>query len=606
MKGHYIFAIGLLAIVACQNDDAFLAEEQSSLEFYTSAEIVSRTSLQDGKTVVWNEGDAVAVYDYIAPKTKFIAVVEEGTARFKGNITPKYAEFVAVYPYDLAADNNVNKSILITLPSEQTAVKDGFGPNLNLSIGKGSRNVDGSPSEVRFRNICQLFKLNIPTYAANRIAKIELTANSAIAGQLTVDYSDYSPVVTTNEQGAKTIALLPPSESTTFPEGAYYMVLAPETVEGFTLTLTDTNGKTYSQHSNTSIGGNGGVICNLGNVDLIDKPVITPKHVYDNGTLVGTQVTLTAPVSDKAWSAVIKNGNGETVRTLAEATGTLTSDHTDDNWPYLPKGNYTVEYTYTTANGKLMSATTAFTITEDPQFSVTLNAYSTYSYYLAGDVDKANSMDKNAVTGIVCQAHGILPSILANDKYGFALNNNFNGTIASTGDNVANYNDISITKLGETELSASVTFDGVSKTANKTVYITGLPFNHTPPTSSLWSESGDVNFESNYVRIGNAASANGGEITFNGISIPANTKLQLGYHFYIYEEIGVTYKIQVGGQEILKETLDEAWHNTEKEYNGYKEFITNGSVVTSVKCISDYGLAQSHSKTYKIALSYSK
>ena len=495
---------------------------------------------------------------------------------------------------------------MITLPSEQTAVKDGFGPNLNLSIGKGTRNVDGSPSQVRFRNICQLFRLSVPAYAANRIAKIELTANSVIAGQLTVDHSDYSPVVTTNEQGVKTIALLPPSENTTFAEGAYYMVLAPETVEGFTLTLTDTNGKTYSQHSNTSIGGNGGVICNLGNVDLIDKPVITPKHVYDNGTLVGTQVTLTAPVSDKAWSAVIKNGNGETVRILAEATGTLTSDHTDDNWPYLPKGNYTVEYTYTTANGKLMSATTAFTITEDPQFSVTLNAYSTYSYYLAGDVDKANSMDKNAVTGIVCQAHGILPSILANDKYGFAFNNNFNGTIASTGDNVANYNDISITKLGETELSASVTFDGVSKTANKTVYITGLPFNHTPPTSSLWSESGDVNFESNYVRIGNAASANGGEITFNGISIPANTKLQLGYHFYIYEEIGVTYKIQVGGQEILKETLDEAWHNTEKEYNGYKEFITNGSVVTSVKCISDYGLAQSHSKTYKIALSYSK
>lgn len=606
MKGHYIFAIGLLAIVACQNDDAFLAEEQSSLEFYTSTEIDTRTSLQDGNKVMWNEGDAVAVYDYIAPKEEFIAVVEDGTARFKGNITPKYAEFVAVYPYVLAADNNVNKSILITLPSEQTAVKDGFGPNLNLSIGKGSRNVDGSPSQVRFRNICQLFKLSVPAYAANRIAKIELTANSAIAGQLTVDYSDYSPVVTTNEQGAKTIALLPPSESTAFTEGTYYMVLAPETVEGFTLTLTDTNGKTYSQHSSASVGGNGGVICNLGNVDLIDKPVITPKHVYDNGILVGTKVTLTAPVSDKAWSAVIKNGNGDIVRTLAEATGTLTSDHTDATWPYLPKGSYSVEYTYTTANGKQMNATSAFTITENPQFSVTLDANSTYSYYLAGDVDKANSMDKNAITGIVCQAHGILPSILANDKYGFALNNNFNGTIASTGDNVANYNDISITKLGETELSASVTFDGVSKTANKTVYITGLPFNHTPPTSSLWSESGDVNFESNYVRIGNAASANGGEITFNGISIPANTKLQLGYHFYIYEEIGVTYKIQVGGQEILKETLDEAWHNTEKEYNGYKEFITNGSVVTSVKCISDYGLSQSHSKTYKIALSYNK
>lgn len=606
MKGHYIFAIGLLAIVACQNDDAFLAEEQSSLEFYTTAEIVSRTSLQDGKTVVWNEGDAVAVYDYIAPKTKFIAAVEEGTARFKGNITPKYAEFVAVYPYDLAADNNVNKSILITLPSEQTAVKDGFGPNLNLSIGKGSRNVDGSPSEVRFRNICQLFKLNIPTYAANRIAKIELTANSAIAGQLTVDYSDYSPVVTTNEQGAKTIALLPPSESTTFPEGAYYMVLAPETVEGFTLTLTDTNGKTYSQHSNTSIGGNGGVICNLGNVDLIDKPVITPKHVYDNGTLVGTQVTLTAPVSDKAWRAVIKNGNGETVRTLAEATGTLTSDHTDDNWPYLPKGNYTVDYTFTTANGKQKNATTGFSITENPNFSLSMTANSTYSYYQAGNVDKANSMDAYAVDGITTTVNGISQVILANSNYAPTRAHTFNGTEAGYESGVTSYNGITISQLGESTLNASFTFDGVTKNASQKVYITGLPFNHTPPTSSLWSESGDVNFESNYVRIGNAASANGGEITFNGISIPANTKLQLGYHFYIYEEIGVTYKIQVGGQEILKETLDEAWHNTEKEYNGYKEFITNGSVVTSVKCISDYGLSQSHSKTYKIALSYSK
>ena len=607
MKGHYIFAIGLLAIVACQNDDAFLAEEQSSLEFYTSAEIVSRTSLQDGETVVWNEGDAVAVYDYIAPKTKFIAAVEEGTARFKGNITPKYAEFVAVYPYDLAADNNVNKSILITLPSEQTAVKDGFGPNLNLSIGKGSRNVDGSPSEVRFRNICQLFKLNIPTYAANRIAKIELTANSVIAGQLTVDYSDYSPVVTTNEQGAKTIALLPPSESTAFTEGTYYMVLAPETVEGFTLTLTDTNGKTYSQHSNTSIGGINGFIYNLGNVDLIDKPVITPKHVYDNGTLVGTQVTLTAPVSDKAWSAVIKNGNGKTVRTLAEATGTLTSDHTDDNWPYLPKGNYTVEYTYTTANGKLMSATTAFTITEDPQFSVTLDANSTYSYYLAGDVDKANNMDKNTVTGIVCQAHGILPSIMANDKYGFALNNNFNGTIASTGDNVANYNDVSITQLGETELTASVTFDGVTKTARKKIRITGLPFRHEPPTETYWGHNNNVTtFNDDHVKIGGEMNLTGeAEITNNHILIPAQTNIILEYKAEVYMDNAWNtqrYQISVGNHKVVDFSTGDA--GTER-FDESKIF-TLTSEASNIKCYTGYCYGNANSKTYKIALSYSK
>lgn len=605
MKGHYnMFAIGLLVIVACQNDDAFLSDEQSSLEFYTSAEIDTRTSLQDGNKVMWNEGDAVAVYDYITTKTKFIAVVEEGIARFKGNITPKYAEFVAVYPYDLAADNNVNKSILVTLPSEQTAVKDGFGPNLNLSIGKGSRNTDGSPSQVRFRNICQLFKLSVPAYAANRIAKIELTANSAIAGQLTVDYSDYSPVVTTNEQGAKTIALLPPSESTAFTEGTYYMVLAPETVEGFTLTLTDTNGKTYSQHSSASVGGNWGVICNLGNVDLIEKPVITPQHVYENGTLMGTQVTLTAPVSDKAWSAVIKNTNGETVRTLAESTGTLTTDHTDANWPYLPKGNYTVEYTYTTANGKQMNATSAFTINENPQFSVTLDANSTYSYYLAGDVDKANRMDKNTVTGIVCQAHGILPSILANDKYGFALNNNFNGTIASTGDNVANYNDISITQLGETELTASVTFDGISKTGNKKIYITGLPFRFEPPTTKTWASDGGVKDgegQNGSTRLGWWQWEGNQSLTYDKVNIPANTKLALDYKFIPHGgTVNTTFTISVGNQTIVS---GEGKYYDYVTHEGRKDF-SNSQLVTYVKCNNSYGAEQSGTDLYLVALSY--
>lgn len=595
---------GLLGLAACQNDDVFLAEEHGTLEFYTSTEIDTRTSLQDGNKVVWNEGDAVAVYDFAATKKKFVAEINEGTTHFKGNITPKYGSFIAAYPYDLAAENDNAKKIIMYLPEEQTAVKDGFGPDLNLSIAKGSRNVDGTPSEVHFRNICQLFKLSVPAYTANRIAKIELTANTAIAGQLTVDYTEYDPVVTTNSQGAKTIALYAPTGGEAFAEGTYYMVLAPIAVEGFTLTLTDINGKTYSQHSNASIGGINGFIYNLGNVDLIDKPVITPKHVYDNGTLVGTQVTLTAPVSDKAWSAVIKNGNGEIVRTLAEATGELTSDHTDATWPYLPKGSYIVEYTYTTANGKQMNATSAFTITEEPQFSVTLDANSTYSYYLAGDVDKANSMDKNTVTGIVCQAHGILPSILANDKYGFALNNDFKGTIASTGDNVANYNDISITQLGETELSASVTFDGVTKTASKKVRITGLPFNHEPPTSDNWTaNNGQTSFNGDHVKTGNGGST--GEISFNGVQIPTGTKMKLAYNVYVKMDNALStqrYQITVGNQIVYNFSTGSA---ETKDLTGTQDF-TNTSEAKIVKCYTGYCYGLSHSKTYKIALSYSK
>ena len=605
MKLHYLFTMvtGLLGLAACQNDDAFLAEKQETLEFFTSTEIDTRTSLQDGNKVVWNEGDAVAVYDFAATKKRFVAEINEGTTHFRGNITPKYGDFIAAYPYDLAAENDNARKIIMYLPEEQTAVKDGFGPDLNLSIAKGSRHVDGTPSEVRFRNICQLFKLSVPAYTANRIAKIELTTNTAIAGQLTADYTDYNPVITTNSQGSNTIALYPPTGSESFAEGTYYMVLAPVAVEGFTLTLTDTNSKKYTQHSSASIGGNWGVICNLGNVDLIDKPVITPKHVYDNGILVGTKVTLTAPVSDKAWSAVIKNVNGETVRTLAEDTGTLTTDQTDANWPYLPKGNYTVEYTYTTANGKQMHASSPFAITEEPQFSVTLDANSTYSYYLAGDVDKANSMDKNAVTGIVCQIHGILSSILTNDKYGFSLNNNFNGTIASTNENVANYNNISINQLGESELTTSVTFDGVTKVANKKVWITGLPFRHEPPTTSLWSKDGDVTNEDGYALFGKW-SGGSQKLTYNDVNIPAGTKMSLAYKIRMRSEpVETVFTISANNQTIFTDRVSGT--AGEKRPEGSTTFTNSGNT-TQIICNNSYGAGLTFSELYLIALSYSK
>ena len=605
MKLHYLFTMvtGLLGLAACQNDDVFLAEDQGTLEFFTSTKIDTRTSLQDGNKVVWNEGDAVAVYDFAATKKKFVAEINEGTTHFRGNITPKYGDFIAAYPYDLAAENDNARKIIMYLPEEQTAVKDGFGPDLNLSIAKGSRHVDGTPSEVRFRNICQLFKLSVPAYTANRIAKIELTTNTAIAGQLTADYTDYNPVITTNSQGSNTIALYPPTGSESFAEGTYYMVLAPVAVEGFTLTLTDTNGKKYTQHSSASIGGNWGVICNLGNVDLIDKPVITPKHVYDNGILVGTKVTLTAPVSDKAWSAVIKNVNGETVRTLAEDTGTLTTDQTDANWPYLPKGNYTVEYTYTTANGKQMHASSPFAITEEPQFSVTLDANSTYSYYLAGDVDKANSMEKNAVTGIVCQIHGILSSILTNDKYGFSLNNNFNGTIASTNENVANYNNISINQLGESELTTSVTFDGVTKVANKKVWITGLPFRHEPPTTSLWSKDGDVTNEDGYALFGKW-SGGSQKLTYNDVNIPAGTKMSLAYKIRMRSEpVETVFTISANNQTIFTDRVSGT--AGEKRPEGSTTFTNSGNT-TQIICNNSYGAGLTFSELYLIALSYSK
>ena len=590
MRLHYLFTMvtGLLGLAACQNDDSFLAEKQGTLEFYTSTEIDTRTSLQDGNKVVWNEGDAVAVYDFAATKKRFVAEINEGTTHFRGNITPKYGDFIAAYPYDLAAENDNARKIIMYLPEEQTAVKDGFGPDLNLSIAKGSRHVDGTPSEVRFRNICQLFKLSVPAYTANRIAKIELTANTAIAGQLTVDYTDYNPVITTNDQGSKTIALYPPNGSESFAEGTYYMVLAPVAVEGFTLTLTDINGKTYSQHSSATINVGYGVICNLGNVDLIDKPVITPQHVYDNGTLVGTQVTLTAPVSDKAWSAVIKNGNGDIVRTLAEATGTLTSDHTDDNWPYLPKGSYTVEYTYTTANGKQMNATAKFNITENPEFSISMTGNSSYSYYQAGNIEKANNTNANAVNEISIIVNGISTNIQSNNNYTSTRTNNFNGTEKGYGNGIITYDNITRNELGEYEFGASFTFDGITKNASKKIHITGIPYTANPPTNSDWSGSvNDWRWDRYNDHIGVRLHDHTISKYFN---VPSNTNISVTQDVDVHTcTTGTTYTLLAGGNSIFSERFSgraggNDCHDCKGTYNG-----TLTSSNASVQCSNSYG-----------------
>ena len=599
----YMAVMCLLGLSACQNEEIFTTEGEGSLEFYTSTQIDTRTSLQDGRTVVWNQGDAVAVYDFAAPKRKFVAEINGTTARFRGNITPKYGSFIAAYPYDLAAENDASQKILMYLPAEQTAVADGFGPDLNLSIAKGERNVDGTPSEVRFRNVCQLFKFGIPAYTADRIAKIELTANKAIAGQLTVDYTNYDPIVTISTQGTKTIALFPPTGTDAFTEGEFYFVVAPEALDGFTLNLTDKNGTVYTQHSNSTVGGVNGFIYNLGNVDLINKPVATSAHVYDNGTLVGTQVSLTAPVPDKSWSAVIKNAVGETVRTLSENTGTLTTDHTDANWPYLPKGNYTVEYTYTTANGKQMNASSTFSITEDPQFTLRMTANSTYSYYQAGNVDKANGMNANDVDGITSVVEGISTAILSNEHYTTTRANSFSGTETGYTAGTTTYGDISIAQLGNTTLSTSLTFDGVTKTASKDVYITGLPFSHQPPTSSLWSaNNGQTSFESDYVRTGAAGS--NGEFSFSGIQVPAGTKMALAYKVDVYMDNALStqrYQITVGNQI----EFDFSTGSTGTKSFDESKVFTNTNEAKVVKCYTGYCYGRSHSKTYKIALSYS-
>ena len=590
-----IISVCLLALAACQSDELQIPDaEGCTLEILTSTEHATRTALlEDGKTVVWEQGDAIAVYDYIAPKKKFVAEVSEGTTRFKGNITPKNSSFLAVYPHDLCEDELQSQKVAINLPSEQIAVPGGFAPNTNLSIGKGERNLDGSPSQVTFRNICQLFKLQVPSYIDGRITKIVLATNKAIAGKLLVDCSGSAPSVAVDNQESTSVTLLPPAGSTTFAEGTYYMALAPVQAEGFSLTMTDTNGKTYSQHSKQAFGGTSGVIYTLGALDLVEQPAVTAQHVYVSGVLQGTEVSLTAPVPDREWTATITNASGVTVRSLAKSAGTLKSAATDAAWPYLPKGAYTVNYTFLTANGKEMGSSVSFQITENPEFGLFQQAASSYTYYAGDEVEKnvtrANSIEAFTVTAISSSVTGISAAILNNANYNITYTNDFSGSVTASSNSAVTYADKKYSATGAYTLGATATFDGVTKSDTKSVHITGLPYSAVPPKEGDWSgKANDWTYSKNShqgVRLYDQQISK----SFN---IPANVDVNVKQDVDVHTStLGTTYTLYAGGNSIfsLEAGGKAASENCHEDKGTYPGTLTVDN--PSVACDNSYGNA---------------
>lgn len=470
---------------------------------------ITRTALaEDGNSIVWQKDDEIAVYDFTVAKHKFAIESFDGSkARFLGKITAKKENFLVLYPFNLAAENlTADNKISVALPTEQTATINTFASSLNISAGKGKRNVDGSPSVLTFYNVCQLLKFEVPDYAAGKIKSIKFAANTPVAGTLTIYFSGDIPSSTIANDGSKEITITPPAGATFFAAGAYYVVCAPVQLDGFTMSFT-CDGTSYSLGSSSTFGGEAGQIYSLGKIDLVNTPQATAKHVYNGNVLMGTKLTIgNSPVEGREWTAVVKNAGGAIVRTL-QGTGTLTSTEEDASWPYLPQGNYSVEYSFASSNGKTITKSISFAINEKPTFTVGTYAYTSFSYYkgdgVTKDIDRANGLNNMTIYEPRITINGIDSKILNSPNYVFTSQiSNVNSSVKGRKGAVITYNDASVSDLGSYSLTGLVTFDGASYSAVKTVYITGIPYNATPPSKSNgWS--GTATWNSDHVHLRN-------------------------------------------------------------------------------------------------------
>ncbi|MBO4840623.1 MAG: DUF4493 domain-containing protein [Bacteroidaceae bacterium] len=332
-------------------------------------------------------------------------------------------------------------------------------------------------------------------------------------------------------------------------------------------------------------------------------PVVTTQNVYENGELVGTTLSATDPSYDvdaTEWSAVVKNASGDIVRTLSSAKGTLTSGAGDEDWPYLPMGNYVLEYTFENFKGIVETKQTTFNITEQPNFQVTLNALTSYSYAIGDGTTKniaqANDCANNKIYAPTVTVTGISDALLV-AKYGLSITYN-NETKNNTKQAV--YSDLT-KDPGAYTLSATATFAGYSKNASKTVYITGIPYEANPPsTGNGWSNpNGSVNWNSDHVRLGTGVA--GEQRIRKSFNVPADVNVAA----YVKADthgsvVGTTFTFYVAGESkhvaSVSGTGDKASDTT--VYGTLKP--TNNTV----ECLNSYGMGLTHTSVYKVTVKY--
>lgn len=245
-------------------DNEVMPETLVSMVFTTSVDdqllnpdVASKTTYGSRK-VYWEETDNITVFslgETETVKTDFGVKTlsdDKTTATFEGLADAQASAFYAVYPHH--ADNACDSGVLtVNLPSEQTAVANGFASGANVSVAYSENNGENA---FKFRNATTLLCIKftaeddaVNTKSITFKAKKNETEYMGLAGQsqITLD-SENVPVV--SEGNVQQVTLLAP-EGGFVKDVIYYVpVYAVGECAGFEVTFTDLNGDDYTKTKN--------------------------------------------------------------------------------------------------------------------------------------------------------------------------------------------------------------------------------------------------------------------------------------------------------------------------------------------------------------------
>lgn len=228
------------------------------------------------------------------------------------------------------------------------------------------------------------------------------------------------------------------------------------------------------------------------------------EHTTDeSGYLNGTKVSLSfgdlsnVPLSlISNWKATLVNATGEIVRSYTTNNFTSTGDMAVENdWSYLPQGNYTLRYSYTIDGNEVSEEATAIeakTVTMPlPTFEAAVSAQTSYSVYTSQGATAANETDGSGIFDIATTTT-ISPDILNNEKYRDLLSITY--SLDSGESSIEESPVFQNLQWGKHKLTTSVSFDGVSASSSSVCEVTGIPYsfnfykNESALNSSSWTK----------------------------------------------------------------------------------------------------------------------
>ena len=270
-------AVAVLAAFSCAKQEINAPEEGSTppntYEYVLNVtqEGDSKTTM-DGNSILWSADDVIGVsckYYYIdettgATKSTYAKAGKSGgeqaisdaanytpstSATFTLNLTEGYIPLAAGYPYNAemrctsgGGDNNVRYDV--NIPAVQTGVPGNIPAGSMAMVGKILDN------ECQMFNVGAVIKFKIKKENISQL-KFEGNNGEIIAGRRLyyIDTGNFA-YETGGSDVATSVTLVP--SGTAFEPGDYYFVVSPnDLTEGFTMTLTTTDGQTSVRKTST-------------------------------------------------------------------------------------------------------------------------------------------------------------------------------------------------------------------------------------------------------------------------------------------------------------------------------------------------------------------